>query len=154
MLLLPAVGAQDSFWDLKFSRWCSCSCQPCVVTKMAGTTQCHIPGYFIPFILDIHRQPKSIRVKWEITVLVKSTSYVNIVRMSNKRARGGGGDHVAYVGAQIIACRLFMWNPKINRPFEDLGIDGGMWTGFIWLRIWTNSLLLWTQHWTLRLCKM
>ena len=29
-----------------------------------------------------------------------------------------------------------------------------MWSGFIWLRKWTSSLLLWTQHWTLRLCKM
>ena len=29
-----------------------------------------------------------------------------------------------------------------------------MWSGFIWLGIWTGSLLLWTQHWTLRLCKM
>jgi hypothetical protein len=43
---------------------------------------------------------------------------------------------------------------KWKRLFEDKGIDRGILSGFIWLRIWTSSLLLWMQHWTLRLCQM
>jgi hypothetical protein len=89
----------------------------------------------------------------ELRDLYSSPSIIRIVKSRRMRSAG----HVACMGEKRNAYRLLVGNPEGKRPLGrprrrwvdnitmdvgEMGWDGVMWTGLVWLRIGTGGELL------------
>jgi hypothetical protein len=91
---------------------------------------------------EVARERKNLHNE-ELCDLYPLPSTIRIIKSWRMRWEG----HVARIGEKENAYRLLVGKPEGRKTKIILGWildrwDGVMWTGFVWLRIWTNGELL------------